>query len=106
MQEILELVGRKSDLFGSDLSLNESFIHDKLFGSRFLFIGGSGSIGQAVAIEIFKRDPRTLHVVDISENNMVELVRSLRSSIGYGSGDFRTFAIDVGSREFEAFFRI
>ena len=73
--------------------------------SRFLVIGGAGSIGQAVTREIFKRDPKALHVVDISENNMVELVRNVRSTIGYGSGDFRTFAIDCGSAEYEAFFR-
>jgi FlaA1/EpsC-like NDP-sugar epimerase len=42
-----------------------------------------------------------LHVVDISENNMVELVRDLRSTLGYIDGDFSTFAIDCGSREFE-----
>jgi FlaA1/EpsC-like NDP-sugar epimerase len=71
-------------------------------GSRFLVIGGSGSIGQAVTREIFKRDPLALHVVDISENNMVELVRDLRSTEGYGSGDFKTFSIDCGSLEFEA----
>jgi FlaA1/EpsC-like NDP-sugar epimerase len=40
--------------------------------------------------------------VDISENNMVELVRDLRSTVGYGSGEFKTFAIDCGSIEFEA----
>ena len=40
--------------------------------------------------------------MDISENNMAELVRSLRSSLGYGSGDFKTFAIDCGSVEFQA----
>ena len=65
-------------------------------------IGGAGSIGKAVSIEIFKRNPKTLHVVDISENNTVELVRDIRSNIGYGTGDFRTFAIDCGSIEFEA----
>jgi FlaA1/EpsC-like NDP-sugar epimerase len=70
--------------------------------SRFLVIGGSGSIGQAVAREIFKRDPRKLHVVDISENNMVELVRDLRSTVGYGNGEFKTFALDCGCVEFEA----
>ena len=43
-----------------------------------------------------------LHVVDISENNMVELVRDLRSTVGYVSGDFKTFAVDCGSVEFEA----
>jgi UDP-N-acetylglucosamine 4,6-dehydratase len=65
-------------------------------------IGGAGSIGQAVAREIFKRNPLALHVVDISENNMVELVRDIRSTLGYGDGDFRTFAIDCGGREFAA----
>ena len=65
--------------------------------SSFLVIGGAGSIGQAVTLEIFKRDPKVLHVVDISENNMVELVRNIRSTVGYCSGDFRTFAIDVAS---------
>ena len=65
--------------------------------SRFLIIGGAGSIGQAVTKEIFMRDPRALHVVDISENNMVELVRDLRSTEGYGSGDFKTFSVDCGS---------
>jgi FlaA1/EpsC-like NDP-sugar epimerase len=42
-------------------------------------------------------------VVDISENNMVELVRDLRSSHGYIDGDFQTFALDIGSVEYDAF---
>ena len=67
-----------------------------------MVIGGAGSIGQAVCHQIFKRDPKLLHVVDISENNMVELVRNIRSTIGYGSGIFETFAIDCGSSEFES----
>ena len=53
--------------------------------------------------EIFKRNPEKLHVVDISENNMVELVRDIRSSFGYIDGDFQTFALDIGSREYDAF---
>ena len=71
-------------------------------GKKFLVIGGAGSIGQAVTREIFKRNPKALHVVDISENNMVELVRDIRSTLGYGDGDFRTFAIDCGSSSFDA----
>ncbi len=74
-------------------------------GSSFLVIGGAGSIGQAVVKEIFKRDPRVLHVVDISENNLVELVRDIRSSIGYIDGDFRTFAIDAGGAIYDSFIR-
>ncbi|MNV21047.1 UDP-N-acetyl-alpha-D-glucosamine C6 dehydratase [compost metagenome] len=71
--------------------------------SRFLVIGGAGSIGKAVVKEIFKRNPLKLHVVDISENNLVELVRDLRSTYGYIDGDFRTFALDAGSKIYDAF---
>jgi nucleoside-diphosphate-sugar epimerase len=66
-------------------------------------IGAAGSIGQAVTKEIFKRNPLKLHVVDISENNLVELVRDIRSSLGYIKGDFRTFALDIGSPIYDAF---
>ena len=98
----LSLIGRKSPLFEEDLFSGEAQLKDIVAKSRFLVIGGAGSIGQAVTREIFKRCPEVLHVVDISENNMVELVRDIRSTIGYGGGAFRTFAIDCGSAEFEA----
>ena len=42
-------------------------------------------------------------MVDISENNLVELVRDLRSSLGYIEGDFKTFALDIGSVEYDVF---
>jgi len=99
---ILELVGRKRPLFDADVQAYEAKLSAKVAASRFLVIGGAGSIGQAVTREIFKRHPKVLHVVDISENNMVELVRDIRSTLGYIDGDFRTFAIDCGSREFDA----
>lgn len=99
---ILELIGRDQALFAADLAVHERELTRRVADSRFLVIGGAGSIGQAVTREIFKRKPRTLHVVDISENNMVELVRDIRSTLGYINGDFSTFAIDCGSREFEA----
>ena len=99
---ILEIIGRDQELFTSDIEFFSKEISERVKRSKFLVIGGAGSIGQAVTKEIFKRDPQALHVVDISENNMVELVRDLRSTEGYGSGDFKTFAIDCGSVEFEA----
>ena len=102
---VLELIGRAQPLFEDDLARYEPELAERVAASRFLVIGGAGSIGQAVAREIFKRRPRVLHVVDISENNMVELVRDIRSTLGYIDGDFRTFAIDCGSREFQALLR-
>ena len=99
---ILKIIGRNKELFSSDVEHFSKTLEETVSKSRFLVIGGAGSIGQAVTREIFKRDPKALHVSDISENNMVELVRDLRSSVGYGTGDFKTFAIDCGSVEFEA----
>lgn len=99
---VLNLVGRSRPLFDIDIQRHEVELTDLVRAGRFLIIGGAGSIGQAVTREIFKRQPEALHVVDISENNMVELVRDIRSTLGYIDGDFRTFAIDCGSREFAA----
>ena len=99
---VLHLIGRSAPLFAVDIEREAALLSDTVQASRFLVIGGAGSIGQAVSREIFKRRPRALHVVDISENNMVELVRDIRSTLGYIDGDFRTFAIDCGGREFDA----
>lgn len=103
MSTLLPLIGREKDLFSTDLQRNEKQLKQAVSNSSFLVLGGAGSIGQAVTKEIFKRNPKKLHVVDISENNMVELVRDIRSSFGYIEGDFQTFALDIGSIEYDAF---
>ena len=100
---IMQIVGRTRPLFDADVSAREAELKERIEGSRILVIGGAGTIGQAVVRELFKRDPRALHVVDISENNLVEVVRDIRSTLGYGSGDFQTLPLDVGSRYFDAF---
>ena len=98
----LSILGRSDPLFTPDINAQSAALDLEIKNSKFLVLGGAGTIGQAVCREIFKRDPNVLHVVDISENNMVELVRELRSTEGYGTGDFKTFALDIGSLEFEA----
>lgn len=105
IMNILNLIGRTNKLFYADIKKFENELLKKVSNSTFLVIGGAGSIGQAVTKEIFKRNPRKLHVVDISENNMVELVRDIRSSFGYIDGDFKTFALDIGSYEYDAFIK-
>lgn len=100
---MLNLIGRSHLLFNDDLASHNDDLAQAVRQSRFLVLGGAGSIGQAVTKEIFKRNPKKLHVVDLSENNMVELVRDIRSSFGYIDGDFQTFALDIGSREYDAF---
>ncbi|ELY7391639.1 UDP-N-acetylglucosamine 4,6-dehydratase [Cronobacter universalis] len=105
MDNILQLIGRNKALFSDDVLKSEKELQRIVSSSRFLVLGGAGSIGQAVTKEIFKRNPQKLHVVDISENNMVELVRDIRSSFGYIEGDFQTFALDIGSIEYDAFIK-
>jgi FlaA1/EpsC-like NDP-sugar epimerase len=103
---LLSLIGRSDPLFKLDIDKNEFKLNNIIQNSRFLIIGGAGTIGSAVTFELFKRNPNLLHVVDISENNMVELVRNIRSSIGYNTCEFKTFALDCGGLEFEALLNV
>jgi len=105
MQSTLKLIGRNKMLFFSDIANVSEELNRTIQNSTFLVIGAAGSIGQAVCKEIFKRNPSKLHAVDISENNLVELVRDIRSSFGYIKGDFKTFALDIGSLEYDAFIK-
>lgn len=101
----LSLINRKNTLFDKDIEENKVELEEEVSNSSFLVLGGAGTIGQAVTKEIFKRNPKKLHVVDISENNLVELVRDIRSSFGYIKGEFKTFALDIGSIEYDTFIK-
>ncbi|WP_242427296.1 UDP-N-acetylglucosamine 4,6-dehydratase [Flammeovirga pacifica] len=101
-----KIIGRSEGLFNLDINNNENKLTKVVNNSRFLVLGGAGTIGQSVTKEIFKRNPQKLHVVDISENNLVELVRDLRSSFGYINGEFKTFALDIGSIEYDVFWEM
>ena len=80
---ILNLIGRNKELFRKDISDNYRELLNLIANSSFLVLGAAGSIGQALTKELFLRNPKKLHVVDISENNLVELVRDIRSSKEY-----------------------
>ena len=102
MNDILKIIGREQPIFATDLAKHEEQLSSIIADSTFLVIGAAGTIGSAVAREIFARNPKRLLAVDISENNLAELVRHLRSSVGYISGEFKTFCLDALSPEFEA----
>jgi FlaA1/EpsC-like NDP-sugar epimerase len=86
----------------------EYFLHDwlaraaqlehALGGRRILVIGGAGSIGSATVRQLSEFAPASLHVVDVDENALAELVRDLRSQpAGLAVPDFRTLPLDFGS---------
>jgi FlaA1/EpsC-like NDP-sugar epimerase len=103
MKNNYNIIGRSNSIFADDLLHYDTHINKIVSNSRFLLVGGAGTIGQAVVNEIFSRNPTALHVVDISENNLVELVRKIRSTLGYIKGEFLALPIDAGSEIFNSF---
>lgn len=89
----------RASIFQKDINFYEDTLSKEIKNSSFLVIGGGGSIGSSVVKELFLRNPTCIHVVDISENSLAELVRDLRSTKHY-NGELKTFAIDMGSSEF------
>ncbi|WP_299988725.1 polysaccharide biosynthesis protein [uncultured Ruegeria sp.] len=98
--------GRVQSLFQSDIKSRYDEIARALTNSRVLVVGGAGSIGSSTVNEILPFKPVALHVVDQNENELAELVRSLRSAeLPMEVGDFRTLPLDYGSPAFRAFVR-
>ena len=54
MSNLLELIGRKNEIFSKDIKKYNKKLFEKVSISSFLVIGGAGSIGQSVVKEIFK----------------------------------------------------
>lgn len=102
MKQYEQLVNNHHSRFNEDIKENEIELSKEISSSNFLVIGGAGSIGQSVVKQIFSRNPKKLDVIDINENGLVELVRDIRSSYGYISGEFNTLVVDCDSAEFEA----
>ena len=104
MKALETIIGRNKSIFYEDLSQMKGTLDKIVSKSTFLVLGGAGSVGQAVSKEIIKRNPIALHVVDINENNLVELVRDIRSSNFNFNSDFKTFPLDIGSKTYDSFF--
>jgi len=102
MPDPLALLGRDTPLFAADIDANREALANAITGKRILVVGGAGSIGSAVVKRLFALDPAALHVVDLSENNLAELVRDIRSSLGYGPGSFHAYCVDLLGPEFDA----
>ena len=99
-----KLITRKKSIFIDDINQCENILKKKIKKSKILILGAAGTIGSATLKEIYKREPAILHAVDISENNLVELVRDIRSSLQREKGEFKTFVIDIGSKYFKKFY--
>lgn len=99
------ILNRKISLFKNDISSVESKLTEQIAGSSILVIGAAGSIGQAVTKQLLNYKPKKLSAVDLSENNLVELVRDVRSSLHIPDVNFNIYALDAGSDLFMNFLR-
>lgn len=90
----LPLIGRNQRVFENDWQASLSDVFRAIDGRKVLIIGGAGSIGGMVTSTLFGIVPKTLHVIDIDENALADLVRNIRSSAGYADTDFRTICFD------------
>lgn len=99
----LNLIGREKTLLIEDMLASDAVITEIVSQSRILVLGGAGSIGSAVVMELYKRKAITLYVVDINENNLVELVRDLRRTEVVFKGDLQVYCLDTGELNFQKF---
>ncbi|MBE3143110.1 MAG: polysaccharide biosynthesis protein, partial [Planctomycetes bacterium] len=90
--------GRKRSMFQEDYDACRPAIQEAICDRRVLIIGGAGSIGSATIRQILPFRPRALHVVDIDENGLAELVRDLRCSrLVHDQSELRLLPLDYGS---------
>lgn len=94
---------REESLFAEAIATAEAELTDAIRGSKVLIIGAAGSIGSAFSKQVADYHPEALHLVDIDENGLVEVVRDLHSSRTAVANDFQTFSIGLGGPEFSAF---
>ena len=93
---------RNQSLLVHDFETNDVKLRQEIDGKNVLVIGGAGTIGSSFIKAVLKFNPSKLYVVDINENGLTELVRDLRSSIGYNiPEDFKTYPINFGDAVFE-----
>ncbi|OHC82921.1 MAG: hypothetical protein A3G73_03425 [Rhodospirillales bacterium RIFCSPLOWO2_12_FULL_67_15] len=100
---LARVLGRTRSLFADDIAANAARLASAIAGRRLLVVGAAGSIGAAFVNEIAARAPAALHLVDIDENGLVELVRDLRSDPRPPPSDFRTIIADFAGTEFARF---
>lgn len=106
-ERLLErILRREKSLFTQDMEDNHQELMLRISNSRILIVGAAGSIGSAFVKQVIPYRPSVLHLVDTNENNLVEVVRDLRSTNLEIPDDFKTLAIALGTGEFDAFLKM
>jgi FlaA1/EpsC-like NDP-sugar epimerase len=97
------ITGRDASLFKADLETHKAELTSIIKDARILVIGAGGSVGSSFVKQLCDFSPALLHLTDISENNLVELVRDLRSSPISLPEKFSAMPIALGAIEMERY---
>lgn len=106
LQEYEQLAtGRARSCFTEAVDARRTELVDAIAGRRVAIIGAAGSIGFSVVKSFLEFKPGALSLIDLSENNLVEVVRELRSTPGmFIPDDFSALPIGLGSPECTRYF--
>ena len=97
---------RDESMFLSDIEAHRAELAREIEGKRVCVIGGGGTIGSSFIRALLPFKPQSLVVVDLSENYLTELTRTLRSTAGmYVPADYRTYPLNYADPIFEKIFR-
>ena len=99
---LAKVLNRNQSLFEEDWQKELPFLIEKIKGAKVIVIGAAGSIGRAFTKLLAHFELGMLHLIDPSENNLVELVRDLRSTGFHLPKDFQTseFVLEHGFLDF------
>lgn len=96
---------RNSSMFINDIKDNKEKLSKAIKDKKVLVVGGGGTIGSSFIRALLPFEPKTLVVVDTSENYLTELTRDLRSTYNlYIPQDYRTYPINYADTIFEKIF--
>ena len=102
---IKSATGRPESYFTADIAANHNLLSERIDGKSVLVIGGAGTIGSSYIRAILRFKPKRVYVVDTDENNLTELVRDVRSTVGLNVTDeFITYPISFSDPVFTKLF--
>ena len=97
---------RPISMFAPDIEANKETLTHEIKGKNVCVIGGAGSIGSSFIKAILPFEPKSIVVIDLNENGLVELVRDVRSTDGlYVPDEFRCYTLNFADPIFERIFR-
>jgi len=96
------VTGRESSLFGSDYRQAAPRLREAFTGKRILVVGAAGSIGGSTLRCLLEWEPSETLLVDTAENNLVEVLREIRSDSSLAEANLAIEPIDFGSPMMES----